>query len=97
MKIYVNPMNGHTDRQVEEIIKEEVRNHFGEGGKNDRKYVVINENYYCGDEEDEDGGYLMFEGTLEECHTFSEICKGWFDEIVTIYSEEVFKGTMSDE
>lgn len=90
MKIYVNPMTGYEVKQVENIISHDVINYFGPGGDTQRKYVVINDN---GDDEsdDENDRVLMFEGTLEECYIYSEICHNWFEEIVEIYSEAMYK------
>lgn len=90
MKIYVNPMDKHTDEQVERIIKGDVIDYFGPGGESQRKYVVINE---IADEEsgDENDDVLMFEGTLEECHIYSEIARVWVESSPAIYSEELYR------
>lgn len=90
MKIHVNPMNGYNVEQVENIISKEVVGFFGPNGDTEKKYVVVNE---TGDDESENENdqILMFEGTLEECYVYSEICRNWFEEIVTIYSEEMYR------
>lgn len=93
MKIYVNPMAmaKHTIEQMESYIKEDIiDNFFGPGGDDKKKYVVVDEMPNEEDDEEKDD-VLMFEGTLEECYTYSEFVRLWIDAKPAIYSEQVYR------
>lgn len=92
MKIYVNPMSmliNHTIEEMEKFIREDVIDYFGTGGDDQKKYVVVDE--MPNEEDDEEKDVLMFEGTLEECYTYSEFARFWIECKPAIYSEQVYR------
>lgn len=41
--------------------------------------------------DDDEDVKILFEGTLEECHIYSEMCQNMFSVTLVVYSEEMYK------